>query len=50
MLKRIKENVKKKIYKVRALLIARLCKLFIALLMRTCRIHVEGLEPDEWSM
>ena len=44
MLKEFKGNVKKKLYLLRAYFVAKLSKLLVSLLMRTCRVEVEGLE------
>jgi len=44
MLKGSKGNLKKKLYKIRALVVAKLSKLLMGLLIRTCRIRIEGLD------
>ena len=44
MLKNSKGDLKKKLYRIRSRLIAKLGNFLMKLLMRTCRIHVEGLD------
>ena len=44
MLKGIKEKAKNQFYSIRNYLIARSSKCVMNLLIRTCRIHIEGLE------
>lgn len=44
MLKRRWGDLKKKLYLIRAMLIAKLGKWVMALLIKTCRIHFEGIE------
>jgi lysophospholipid acyltransferase (LPLAT)-like uncharacterized protein len=45
MLKYFKGDWKKKLYRIRSFLIAKLGKGVLNLLIRTCRIQIEGLDP-----